>query len=335
MVTTREIHLASRPSGLPVAENFALVEATLAEPAAGQLLVRNLFMSVDPYMRPRMNDVKSYIAPFQVGEPLDGGAVGEVVESAADGFTPGDLVLHGLGWREHALLTADQARKLDPVAGISPSVFLGALGMTGLTAYAGLLDVAQFQPGDAVFVSGAAGAVGSMVGQLARLKGASRVVGRAGSPEKVARLTDVLKFDAAFNYRDGRVSKLLREAAPDGIDVYFDNVGGDHLEAAISSLRLNGRIAMCGSIAAYNATEPVPGPANLPLFVGKRLTLKGFLVGDHYGRFRDLVADVGPALAAGEIVADETVVEGLDNAVDAFRGLLQGQNTGKMVVSLG
>ncbi|WP_034270542.1 NADP-dependent oxidoreductase [Haloechinothrix halophila] len=334
MTATREIRLASRPSGWPEPTNFTLTDTELPAPSEGQLLVRNLFMSVDPYMRPRMNDVKSYVPPFQIDEPLDGGAVGEVVESTVDGFKPGDTVLHGLGWREHALVPAKTARAVEPIPGLPLSLYLGALGMTGLTAYAGLLDVAEFRDGDTVFVSGAAGAVGSMAGQLARLKGAKRVIGSAGSPEKVAYVRDKAGFDAAFNYRDGDISEQLAEAAPNGIDVYFDNVGGDHLEAAITHLNTHGRVALCGAINQYNATEAAPGPRNMWLAIGKRLTLRGFIVGDHSSRFRDMVSEVGPWLRNGDLVADETVVDGLDNAVDAFLGVLRGDNTGKMIVRL-
>jgi len=334
MTATREIRLASRPSGWPEQANFTLTGTELPAPSDGELLVRNLFMSVDPYMRPRMNDVKSYVPPFQLGEPLDGGAVGEVVESTVDGFKPGDTVLHGLGWREHALVPAKAARAVEPIPGLPLSAYLGALGMTGLTAYVGLLDIAAFQPGDTVFVSGAAGAVGSMAGQLARLKGAKRVIGSAGSAEKVAYVRDKAGFDAAFNYRDGDIGAQLAGAAPEGIDVYFDNVGGEHLEAAITHLNTHGRVALCGAINQYNATAPAPGPRNLWLAIGKRLTLRGFIVRDHNDRFGDMVAEVGPWLRSGDLVAGETVVDGLDNAVDAFLGVLRGDNTGKMIVRL-
>ena len=225
-------------------------------------------MSVDPYMRGRMNDRKSYAPPFQLGEALYGGAVGEVVAANADGFEPGDTVLHQLGWREISVVEARQARKVD--ASLAPaSAYLGVLGMPGLTAYVGLLDIAQLREGDVVFVSGAAGAVGSLAGQIAKLRGHT-VIGSAGSPEKVAYVRDELGFDAAFDYHDGPVHKQLRAAAPDGIDVYFDNVGGDHLEAAIGSLNTHGRVAMCGSISTYNATEAVPGPRNMFEVVGRR-----------------------------------------------------------------
>lgn len=334
--TTREIHLAARPDGWPKPSDFALVPTELPDPAAGQLVVRNLFMSVDPYMRPKMNDVKSYTPPYELGKPLYGGAVGEVVESRVDGYAPGDLVLHGLGWREHALLDAAGARGIEPIPGVGVSHHLGALGTTGLTAYVGLLDMAEFQAGDTVFVSGAAGAVGTMAGQIARLRGAKRVIGSAGSAAKVARLTEEFGFDAAFNYRDGHLFRQLAGAAPDGIEVYFDNVGGDHLEAAIGVLNERGRVAMCGSVSQYNAAEPPPGPHNLSLAVGKRLTLRGFIVTDHYARFPDMIREVGGWLRNGDLVIAETIVDGgLDRAVDAFLGMLRGDNTGKAVVRLG
>jgi hypothetical protein len=331
-VTAREIRLASRPHGWPTEDTFAFADVELPAPGPGELLVRNTFMSVDPYMRGRMNDVKSYVPPYEVGKALEGGAVGEVLESGVEGVAPGTLVLHNAGWRSHALVS--QYTPLEPVEGVSPSHFLGALGMTALTAYVGLLDVAAFEPGDAVFVSGAAGAVGSIVGQIARLKGASRVVGSAGSAAKVAHLTDRLGFDAAFNYRDGKVRDLLAAAAPDGIDVYFDNVGGDHLEAAIGALHRNGRVAACGSISSYNEKELPPGPRNLHLVVVNRLSLRGFIVLDHHDRFPAMIEEVGRWLATGELVAEETFADGLDNAPAAFLGMLRGENTGKMVVRL-
>ncbi|MEU9374544.1 NADP-dependent oxidoreductase [Streptomyces sp. NPDC048255] len=330
---SREWHLVRRPQGWPVAEDFALREVPVsAEPAPGRILVRNLHMSVDPYMRGRMNDVKSYIPPFQLDQPMDGGAVGEVVASADERFAVGDHVLHGLGWREYAELDAKHATKVD--GALAPlSTYLGVLGMPGLTAYAGLFEVASFKEGDAVFVSGAAGAVGGLVGQFAKIKGASRVIGSAGSDEKVTLLTEKYGFDAAFNYKNGPVGEQLRESAPEGIDVYFDNVGGDHLEAAISSLNVNGRATLCGAIAHYNDTEAAPGPRNLMQVIGKRLRLQGILVNDHAGLQPQFVQDVAGWLRSGELRYDETVVEGVENATSAFLGMLRGENTGKMIVS--
>ncbi|WP_371496908.1 NADP-dependent oxidoreductase [Kitasatospora sp. NBC_00374] len=331
--TGREWQLAARPQGWPTPADFALVEAPVQQPGPGQILVRNAFLSVDPYMRGRMNDVKSYVPPFAIGEAMDGGAVGYVIASEAEGFEVGDAVLHGLGWREYATVDAVRSVKVDPQ--LAPlSYYLGVLGMPGLTAYAGLLEVASFKEGDTVFVSGAAGAVGSLVGQIARLKGARRVIGSAGSAEKVAKLVDDYGFDAAFNYKDGPVREQLAEAAPDGIDVYFDNVGGDHLEAAISLLNVNGRATLCGAIAQYNDTNPPVGPRNLALVIGKRLRLQGMLVGDHAALQQQFVAETAGWLRDGGLTYDETVVEGVENTAEAFIGLLRGANTGKMVVKL-
>ncbi len=330
---SRQIVLAARPHGEPTPAEFRLEDAEVPDPGPGEVLVRNRWMSVDPYLRGRMNDARSYVPPFQVGAPLDGGAVGEVVASGDPAVPEGSTVLHGLGWRELALVPARRAQPVDPQTAPAQA-YLGALGMPGLTAYVGLVDVAGLREGDVVFVSGAAGAVGSLAGQIAKSRGHT-VIGSAGSAEKVALLREELGFDAAMNYRDGRVRDLLRAAAPDGIDVYFDNVGGEHLEAAIGSLRLRGRVALCGAISAYNATEPVPGPRNLGQAVGKRLTLRGFIVFDHNARMPDLAAEVGPALADGRIVVRETVVDGLDQAPQAFIDLLRGANTGKMLVRLG
>jgi len=329
----RSWHLVARPQGWPTPSDFALRESAVPALAPGQILVRNLYLSVDPYMRGRMNDVKSYVPPFQLDQPMDGGAVGRVVASEAPGFAEGDTVVHSLGWRDLAVVGADQAVKVDPEA--APlSAYLGVLGMPGLTAYAGLLKVGALREGDAVFVSGAAGAVGSLVGQIARLRGASRVVGSAGSPEKVRRLVEEYGFDAAFNYKDGPVGKQLAEAAPDGIDVYFDNVGGEHLEAAISWLHVHGRAVICGMIAQYNETEPPAAPRNLAMVIGKRLRLEGMLVRDHQDMQEQFLVEVGGWLREGRIRFDETVVDGLDHAVDAFLGLMRGENTGKMIVRL-
>ena len=330
--TSREWHLTARPDGWPTPEDFALRTAPVRAPEDGEVVVRNLFMSVDPYMRGRMNDVKSYVPPFQLDQPMDGGAVGVVVASRAEGIEPGDHVLHGLGWREYATLPAGRTQQVDPE--LAPlSAYLGVLGMPGLTAYAGILKVAELKEGDTVFVSGAAGAVGSMVGQVARLKGAARVIGSAGSAEKVQALTETYGFDAAFNYKDGPVAEQLAQAAPDGIDVYFDNVGGDHLEAAISRLNVHGRIAVCGMISQYNDSTPSAAPRNLALLIGKRLTMRGMLVQDHQALRPQFVEELAGWIRDGDLTYQETVETGVENAVDAFLGLLRGQNIGKMIVA--
>lgn len=329
---SREIRLASRPRGMPAAEHFALATVELDAPAAGQVLVRNQFMSVDPYMRGRMNDVKSYVPPFQVGQVLEGSAVGEVVVSRADGFAAGDIVTSMLGWREAFVADATVVQKVD--AAVQPrSAWLGVLGITGLTAWVGL-NLADVKADDRVFISAAAGAVGSVAGQLAKLRGCY-VVGSAGSAEKVQLLTGELGFDAAFNYRDGDLSGQLAAASPPGIDVYFDNVGGEQLEVALMAMRLYGRIVACGAISSYNEQTPPPGPRNLALMIGKRLTMKGFIVSDHLDQLPQFAKEVGGYLAAGRLQARETIVEGIANAPGAFLRLFRGGNTGKMVVRLG
>lgn len=329
----REVRLASRPVGWPTQEDFNLVTSEIAELADGEIRVRNEVMSVDPYMRGRMSDAKSYAAPYELDEAMTGAAVGVVEESRSDKVSVGDYVLHGLGWREVAVMPADEARVVDTSVA-SASAYLGMLGMTGLTAYAGLTRIAQIKEGDVVFVSGAAGAVGSMVGQIAKALGASRVVGSAGSADKVAHVVDDLGFDAAFNYKDGPVAPQLKEAAPEGIDIYFDNVGGEHLEAAIGALREGGRIAICGAISVYNNTEPAPGPRNLARLIQTRGTIQGFLVGDHWDLGGEFAQKAGGWLSEGKLTARETFVDGIDNSVDAFLGVLKGANTGKMVVRL-
>ncbi|HEY8619394.1 MAG TPA: NADP-dependent oxidoreductase [Dermatophilaceae bacterium] len=340
MTTSREWHLTRRPHGVPVDEDFALVDVELPSPGAGEILVRNTFLSVDPYMRGRMNDAKSYVPPFQLDRPMDGDAVG-VVEQVGEGAVDsngsviaiGDTVTHSLGWRTRSLVHGKAARVLN--TSLAPAqAYLGVLGMPGLTAYVGLLRIGELAEGDRVFVSAAAGAVGSLVGQLAHLKGASLVVGSAGGPDKTAWLLDEAGFNAAIDYKATPIRKGLAEAAPEGIDVYFDNVGGDHLEAAISALRPRGRAAICGMISVYNATEPAPGPRNMPMIIGKRLTLRGFIVFDHADLRPQFETEVGQWLSEGKIVWRETVVEGIDNAVNGFRDLLAGANIGKMLIRL-
>ncbi len=328
-VRSREIRLAQRPVGEPKPEDFELAERELGEPGDGRLLVRNVFMSVDPYMRGRMNDAKSYVPPFELGKPLSGGAVGEVVA----GGEPGTLVVHQLGWREGALLDADRVQPGEVPAGVSPSALLGALGMPGMTAWVGVTDIAPVAAGETVFVSSAAGAVGSVAGQIAKARGC-RVIGSAGAPEKVAYVRDELGFDASFSHHDD-VRAALREAAPDGVDVYFDNVGGPQLEAAIGALNPHGRIALCGSVSQYNATEAAPGPRNLALLVGNRARLRGFIVSDHASRAAEFRAEVRDLIAGGRLKMPETVVEGgIEAAPRAFVKMLRGEHLGKVVVRL-
>jgi NADPH-dependent curcumin reductase CurA len=329
----REIRLVSRPSGWPAAENFELVEAGVPAPSDGELLVRNLVMSVDPSMRGRMNAVRSYSPHFEIGRALWGGAVGEVVESTVDRLQPGDTVLHGLGWREYAVLPAADATVVDTT--VAPAgTYLGVRGMPGLTAYAGLLTVGDFRAGDRLFVSAAAGAVGSLVGQIAKMKGAALVIGSAGSPAKVRHVIEDLAFDAAFDYHDGPVADRLAALAPEGIDLYFDNVGGEHLEAALSSLTVHGRVVACGMISTYNTVDGAPAPRNLREIIGKRLTIRGVLVHDHANLRGQFLSDMDTWLAAGAIRYRETVVHGLEHAPDALIGLLRGDNIGKMLVTL-
>jgi hypothetical protein len=330
-IISREIRLASRPAGRPAAENFSLAQVPVGSPGEGQVLVRNLFMSVDPYMRGRMNDIASYVAPFALDRPLDGGAVGEVVESRATDFRPGDAVLSNYGWREYFVAPANELR---PVSrDFQPlSLYLGALGMPGMTAWAGW-QLVGLNPGETVFVSGAAGAVGHVAGQLARLRGC-RVVGSAGSAAKVRFLLEECGFDSAFNYKDGPIRDQLMAAAPDGIDVYFDNVAGEALEAALSALRLHGRIVACGGISMYNEQRPRRGPSNLFYVTTKRLTMKGLIVSDWFDRQAEFQHEVGGYLRAGTLKGKETVVSGIDQAVTAFIGLFDGTNVGKMVVQL-
>jgi len=328
-----EVHLAKRPDGWPTLDDFAVVEAPIPEPAEGQALVRNVFMSVDPYMRGRMNDVKSYTPPFQLGKVMQGGAIGRVVASRSPTLKEGDVVSSMNGWREYFVSDGHGLQTISPVA--APlSAYLGALGMPGMTAYVGLLDIGQPKEGETVFVSAASGAVGSVVGQLARIKGC-KVIGSAGSDEKVRVLRDELGFDGAFNYKTTRPSEALRELAPDGIDIYFDNVGGGHLQAALSAMNNFGRIPLCGMISQYNDTAPTPGPSNLALMVGKRLTMRGFIVSDHMDRMPAFLREVGGYVAEGRIVSRETVVEGVERAPEAFLAMLRGENIGKMVVRVG
>jgi NADPH-dependent curcumin reductase CurA len=329
---SREIRLVRRPQGTPAPEDFALVETEVPEPNDGEVVVRNTLMSLDPYMRGRMNDAKSYVPPFALNEAMSGAAVGVVVDSRDARTARGSHVGHMFGWRDYALVRAAEAETIDTAAAPA-GAYLGVLGWPGLTAYVGLFDIGSFKDGETVFVSAASGAVGSVVGQLVKLHG-GRVVGSAGTAEKVAYLRDELGFDAAFDYHGGNVYKKLREAAPEGINVYFDNVGGEQLEASISALRAFGRIVACGMISVYN--EAAPGPHNLPMIVGKRLRMQGFIVFDHLERRAAFLGEVGAALRAGKIRNVDTIVDGLENAPQALIEMLcgGGKHVGKLLVRI-
>jgi len=327
----RLILLRQRPEGIPQEGDFELVSRPLGEPGEGEVLVRNRWLSVDPYMRGRMTGMKTYIDPFEVGEPLEGGAVGEVVESRSPDFQKGDKVLHMLGWREYALAPARAFNKL-PALGVDDEKFLGVLGMPGMTAWTGLNLIAEAQSGERVLVSAASGAVGSLVVQLAAAKGC-HVVGMAGSTEKCQWLEAM--GAKAINYREtDDLPGALRAASPEGFDVYFENVGGPMLEAALGLMRDHGRIAVCGMIDSYNSTTPPPGPRNLGMVIIRRLRIQGFIVADHWQHYSDFLKEVGPQVAAGGIEARETVVDGLEGMASAFIGLFSGQNVGKMLIRL-
>jgi len=329
-----QIQLASRPAGWPTPENFNTVQVTYGDLEPGQIRVKNEFMSVDPYMRGRMNDVKSYTPPFALGETMTGGAIGRVIESDVEGYPVGAVVSHNYGWRDVVQEDAAGFRVMPELPGVPLSLYLGMLGMTGLTAFVGLTEIAGMKEGDTVFVSGAAGAVGSAVGQIAKLLGAKRVIGSAGSDEKVALLTSKYGYDAAFNYKNGPVAEQLAQAAPDGIDVFFDNVGGEHLEAALGAFNDGGRAALCGAISGYNEATPTPGPANMANMITRGLMLKGFTLSNYLyasPKFNELMTGW---FSAGKIAYDETIVDGIENAPEAFINMMRGANIGKMLVRI-
>ncbi|WP_166844118.1 NADP-dependent oxidoreductase [Isoptericola sp. BMS4] len=331
-VVSTQIQLAARPTGWPTLDDFRTVRVTYGDLEPGQVRVVNEFVSVDPYMRGRMNDVKSYVPPFALGETMTGGAVGRVVASASDDVPVGAVVLHQLGWRDVAQAEAKHFQVVPEVPGLPLSVRLGILGMTGLTAYVGLTAIAGLREGDTVFVSGAAGAVGTAAGQIARLLGASRVVGSAGSAEKVALLTEKYGYDAALNYKDAPVREQLPDLVPGGVDVFFDNVGGDHLTAALDVMNDGGRLALCGAIAGYNTTDRTPGPDNLANAITRGLRLEGFTLGRHLHHGPEFQRLMSGWFADGKVAYDETVVDGIENAPQAFLDMMRGANTGKMVV---
>ena len=340
MVVSREIRLKERPIGMPAYENFELAEAQIPDPANGEFLVRNTWITVDPYMRGRMTERKSYVPPFELGKALEGGCIGKVVESKNDQFAVGDYVLGMNGWREYWRSdggSSSDVSKIDP--NLAPiQLFLGIFGMTGLTAYVGLLRIGQLKEVETIFVSAASGAVGSLACQIAKIKGCY-VIGSAGSNEKVKWLINEAGIDYAFNYKelkDGISAELGKvHKSVDGIDLYYDNVGGNHLEAALDHMKTYGRIVLCGMISQYNATSPTPGPMNLFLAITKRLKLQGFIVRDHYDMLNQFHTDMSKWVNEGKIKWKETIFEGLENAPKAFIALFNGENFGKTLVKIG
>ena len=328
---SREYHLAARPVGEPQLTDLELVHVEVPEPERGQVVVRNTWMSVDPYMRGRMDDTPSYIPPYAIGAPLDGGALGEVIASRAAGIPVGATVSHFSGWREIAVVEAADVTVVD-TALAGPETWLGPLGMTGLTAWVAVTEIAPVRPGDVVFVSAAAGAVGSVAGQLARKAGAAVVIGSAGGPEKVKKVVADLGFDHGLDHRAGPIADQLVAVAPDGIDVYIDNVGGDHLEAALANLRVGARVALVGGISGYNGDGH--GVTNTYQAVVRRATLRGMLVPEWTHLAGEWVQRAAGWLADGSLRSESTVVDGLEAAPEAFLGVLRGANTGKMLVRL-
>ena len=319
---------------MPSPRDFELAETSVGEPGPGQVLVHNMFMSVDPYMRGRMTERASYVPPFQIGEALSGGAVGKIIASNGNSrFGEGDYVSNFSGWREWFLSGGGDLQKVDPA--MAPiQAYLGTFGMPGLTAYAGLLKIAELRDGERVFVSAASGAVGSVVCQIAKNKGCM-VVGSAGSDEKCDWLAQEARVDHAINYRScGALDAAIRKAMPDGIDVYFDNCGGEHLNAALANMRPSGRIAACGMIAQYNDTALPSGPPNIVMVIPLRLTVRGFIVSDHFDMMPDFIRDMAAWAKAGKMKWHETILDGIEKAPEAFIGLFKGENFGKMLVRL-
>ncbi|WP_299985583.1 NADP-dependent oxidoreductase [uncultured Pontibacter sp.] len=330
---TKSILLKSRPKGMPTKENFEFKEEKLPELQEGQLLLKTLYASVDPYMRGRMSDAKSYVAPYNLNEPITGGVVAEVVESRNDRYKAGAIVLGNLPWQTYSISNGKGLNQLDP--DLAPlSYHLGVLGMPGLTAYCGLLYIGEPKEGETVVVSGAAGAVGTVVGQIARLKGC-RVVGIAGSDDKTAYLKNDLGFDEAINYKTtDNMQQALAAACPDGVDIYFDNVGGEISDAVYGLLNKFARIAVCGQIALYNATSVPTGPRVEPILLKKSALMKGFIVGDYAARFPEAATEMVGWLKAGKLEYEEHIVEGFDQLPQAFFGLFRGENTGKLLVKV-
>jgi NADPH-dependent curcumin reductase CurA len=332
MAVNRQITLATRPVGYPRESDFELVEAPVPEPRHGQVLVRTLWLSLDPYQRGRMNAAKSYAPSVEIGEPIVGGAVGRVERSETPAFAAGDIVEGWLGWQDYALADGHGLRKLDP-AEAPIQTALGVLGMPGMTAYFGLLEIGRPKPGDTVVVSAAAGAVGSLVGQIAKIMGC-RVVGTVGSDDKVGYITGALGFDVGINYKTQNVFEAVQRACPNGVDVYFDNVGGDVTEAVLQNLAAFARVVICGQISQYNKTEPDNAPRNLRFLLAKQARMEGFLVFRFAGRYDEGRRRLAQWIRDGTITYREDVVDGLENAPRAFIGLMKGSNFGKLLVKV-
>jgi NADPH-dependent curcumin reductase CurA len=329
----RSILLVSRPEGMPNDSNFRMIESPAPQPAEGEVLVRTLYLSVDPYMRGRMRDAKSYVPPFPLNEVLTGGVVGQIMESKNPRFSSGDIVVGRLGWADYSVSKGQDIRKIDTTAA-PVSTALGVLGMPGLTAYFGLLDIGKPQQGETVVVSGAAGAVGSIVGQIAKLKGC-RVVGIAGSDEKMDYLIDELGFDAAINYKTTtNMKKALAEACPQGIDVYFDNVGGEITDAVMHLINHQARIVVCGQISLYNLEKPDVGPRILSQLLINSASAKGFIVSDYAHRSEEGLSQLTEWLVQGKLKYRENTIDGLENTPKAFLGLFRGENLGKQLVKV-
>lgn len=334
--TARRVVLAARPKGEPKAEDFRFEEHALPPLADGEVLLRTIYLSLDPYMRNRMNDAKSYVPPVQIDQVMEGGAVSEVIESRAPHVQPGAIVLSNSGWQEYAVEAAERVRQIDP--DLAPvSTYLGVLGMPGLTAYTGLLNIGQPKPGETLVVAAAAGAVGSVVGQIARLKGC-RVVGIAGSVVKCGHVVNDLGFDACIDHRSDTFAADLKAACPNGIDIYFENVGGKVFETVLPLMNMFGRIPVCGLIAHYNQTMPARGIDRVPMVLSailvKRLTMRGFIVSDFASQQPAFERDMTAWLKTGQVKYREHVVDGFDNIVPAFQGLFRGENVGKLLVRL-
>lgn len=330
---SKQVQLKKRPEGMPSKEDFQTKEVDIGEVGDGEFAVTNGWFSVDPYMRGRMKDTESYVPPFALGEAMEGGCVGKVTESNNQDFPVGTWVLGNSGWRDNWISDGEGVVPIDAEQAPA-SAYLGVLGLTGMTAYVGLTEIASLEDGDTVFVSAASGAVGSIAAQIAKLHGC-RVVGSAGSAEKIAWLKEKAGIDAAFNYHDtDDISAKLKELCPDGIDVYFDNVGGDHLQGAIDNMANGGRIACCGMISGYNDEKPKPGPNNLFKIIGKRIHMQGFIVRDHMDLQDKFLGEMMPWMKEGKIHWEETVTEGVENAPEAFIGLFEGDKIGKALVKV-